>query len=111
MIFKVTLKNPKNEEYGEATVPFPTPAQKYETILEQLEGLELGNAVLQDCQISEIDSAYPILKRMEGSSVNGQGRGETDRVRSGQKAQCIFPRRNQVTTDGRAATCGSQRNG
>ena len=62
------MKN--HEEYGEATVPFPIPPNEYESILEQMEALELGDAVRQDCRISEMDSAYPILKRLEGGSVN-----------------------------------------
>ena len=57
------MKN--HEEYGEATVPFPIPPNEYESILEQMEALELGDAVRQDCRISEMDSAYPILKRLE----------------------------------------------
>ena len=70
MIFNAVLKNPKHEESGEATVPFPIPPNEYESILELLEALELGDAVRQDCRISEMDSAYPILKRLEGGRVN-----------------------------------------
>ena len=70
MIFNAVLKNPKHEESGEATVPFPIPPNEYESILELLEALELGDAVRQDCRISEIDGACTILKRLEGGSVN-----------------------------------------
>lgn len=70
MIFNAVLKNPKHEEDGKAAVPFPIPPNEYEPILERLEALELGDAVRQDCRISEMDSACPILKRLEGGRVN-----------------------------------------
>ena len=70
MIFNAVLKNPQHEESGEAAVPFPIPPNEYEPILEQLEALELGDAVRQDCRISKMDSACPILKRLAGGRVN-----------------------------------------
>ena len=70
MIFNAILKNPKHKEYGAANVPLPIPPNEYEPVLERLEALELGDAVQQDCRVSEIDGAYPILKRLEGGRVN-----------------------------------------
>ena len=70
MIFNAILKNPKHKEYGAANVPLPIPPNEYEPVLERLEALELGDAVQQDCRVSEIDGAYPILKRLEGGLVN-----------------------------------------
>ena len=70
MIFNAILKNPKHKESGAADVPFPIPPNEYELILERLEALELRDAVRQDCRISEMDGAYPILKRLEGGLVN-----------------------------------------
>lgn len=70
MIFQAVLKNPKHEEYGVATVPFPIPPDQYDHILDLLKPLGIGAGITRDCQVEEIKSKYYILKRLEGGCVN-----------------------------------------
>ena len=64
------ISNAKHPEYGQVTIAFPIPQGQYESVLGLLDTLKIGDVLEQDCQIDEISSYYPILKRMEGSSVN-----------------------------------------
>lgn len=70
MKIKAVLRSPDHPEYGEATVPFPIPEEDYEHTMKLLDGLGIGDVLAQDCRVMELDSPYPILKRLENSVVN-----------------------------------------
>ena len=67
---QVILSNPKHPEYGQVTIPLPLPRDQYDDCVELLKKLEIGSATEQDCQVMEISSAFPVLKRMEMLTVN-----------------------------------------
>ena len=67
---QVILSNPKRPEYGQATIPLPLPRDQYDDCVELLKKLEIGSATEQDCQVMEISSAFPALKRLEMLTVN-----------------------------------------
>ena len=70
MIIQAVLSNPKHQEYGVATIPFPIPHDQYAHCVELLEALKIGDAVKADCKVEEIDSFYTVLKRVEMLTVN-----------------------------------------
>lgn len=70
MQFHAILSNPAHPEYGAATIPFPLPREEYDHSIELLSALEIGDAVRQDCKVDEITDGYPVLRRLEGQSVN-----------------------------------------
>ena len=70
MMIQAVLGNPNHPEYGVATIPFPIPHDKYAHCMELLEALEIGDAVISDCQVQEINSFYSVLKRTEILTVN-----------------------------------------
>ena len=67
---KAVISNAKHPEYGQVTTPLPIPAEQYDKVLGLLDSLKIGDTVEQDCRVDEMDGSYPILKRLEGSSVN-----------------------------------------
>lgn len=70
MIFKAALYNRECMEYGCATIPFPIPRSEYEKTMEMLRGLDIGDAIKQDCTVDEISGKLPALAVLEGQSVN-----------------------------------------
>ena len=52
--------------YGVVTIPFPIPREQFNHCIELVEALEVGNASTKDCNVDEIRSAWPVLKRLEG---------------------------------------------
>ncbi len=66
---RAILSNRRHQEYGQVSVPFPIPSEEYDHILELLRPMEIGAAATQDCMIDEIDSPFPVLKRLENSVV------------------------------------------
>ena len=56
--------------YGVVTIPFPIPREQFNHCIELVEALEVGNASTKDCNVDEIRSAWPVLKRLEGKVVN-----------------------------------------
>lgn len=70
MQFHAILSNPAHPEYGVATIPFPLPREEYDHSIDLLSALEIGDAVMQDCKVDEITDGYPVLRRLEGQSVN-----------------------------------------
>ena len=69
-MLKAVLSYPMHPEHGVVTVPFPIPEEEYDHTMELLEGIDIGDVLRQDCHVVELDSRYPILKRLEGSAVN-----------------------------------------
>lgn len=70
MQFHAILSNPAHPEYGVATIPFPLTREEYDHSIEVLSALKIGDAVRQDCKVEEITDCYPVLKRLEGATVN-----------------------------------------
>ena len=52
------------------TIPFPIPVMEYECTLECLAAMELGARLKRDCRVDELESGFPILKRLEGVRAN-----------------------------------------
>ena len=69
-MIKAVLTSPGHPEYGEVTVPFPIPDVDYDHAMELLGGLGIGDALAQDCRVTELDSLYPVLDRLKGTAVN-----------------------------------------
>ena len=70
MILQAKLGNPAHPEYGTVSIPFPISSSYYARGLEALAPLEIGTVIKADCMIAGIDSAIPVLMRLEGTSVN-----------------------------------------
>ena len=70
MRMNAVLSNPKHPEYGQFTVPLPISHNQYDGIMEALNAMDTGDPLARDCQMDEILGEYPILKRLEGKSVN-----------------------------------------
>ena len=66
-VLKAVLSSAQHPEYGQITVPFPIPDEKYDRMIELLEPLEIGDALRQDCRVDELDSFYTVLNRLVGS--------------------------------------------
>ena len=64
------LSNAAHPEYGQATVPFPIPAQEYKRTLELLAAMKLGHPTERDCRVDGLESSFPILKRLEKVGAN-----------------------------------------
>ena len=69
-VLKAVLSSAQHPEYGQITVPFPIPDEKYDRMIELLEPLEIGDALRQDCRVDELDSFYTVVNRLVGSLVN-----------------------------------------
>ena len=69
-IVRAVLSNAQHPEYGQYTLPFPIPDQEYGAVMEALASLGIGDPVARDCRVDEIDSVFPILKRLEKVAVN-----------------------------------------
>lgn len=69
-MIKAFISNPQHPEFGGATVLLPIPSDEYESILDLLKAMEIGDAVQQDCHVVEMTGDFPVLKRLEGSLVN-----------------------------------------
>lgn len=63
MALKAALRNEQHPEYGVVTLPFPIPKEEYDSTIQMLKGLDIGDAVRQDCTVEELQSGCPILQR------------------------------------------------
>jgi hypothetical protein len=70
MQFKAVLGNAKHPEYGVANIPFPISAEQYESTMEMMSALGIGDALERDCRVEEITHGWPVLKRLEKVAVN-----------------------------------------
>ena len=68
-VLQVVLSNAQHPEYGQATIPFPIPNQNYDSTIELLGPLEIGDTLRQDCQVDELDSFYTVLNTLIGTQV------------------------------------------
>ena len=69
-VLRCVLSNAAHPEYGRVTVPLPIPAQEYERTLELLAAMGLGHPTERDCRVDELESGFPILKRLEKVGAN-----------------------------------------
>ena len=67
---KAVLSNSSHPEYGVVSIPLPIPKEQYDSCLELLESLEIGDASSQDCHVDELHCPWPVLNRLEGTQVN-----------------------------------------
>ena len=67
---EATLSNRDHPEYGTVTIQFPIPMEQYDSCLEQIQALEIGDAVTQDCHVDGISKTLPILDCLKGQQVN-----------------------------------------
>lgn len=70
MKIKAALYNVSHPEYGLVTIPFPIPADQYDSTVQMLEALSIGDPLARDCTVEELQGPVPILKRLEGVQVN-----------------------------------------
>ena len=70
MVLKAALKNERHPEYGVVTLPFPIPKEEYDSTIRMLKGLDIGDAVRQDCTVEEFQGGWPVLRQLEGTQVN-----------------------------------------
>ena len=66
----VTMENSSYPEYGVVRIPFPIPRESYDTYMEKLREMELGDVREKDCKIVSILSDYAVLRQIEGLNVN-----------------------------------------
>ena len=69
-MMQAVLSNAAHPEYGVATIPFPIPREQFDHCIELVEALEIGISSARDCHVDEIRSAWPVLTRLEGRTVN-----------------------------------------
>ena len=69
-MMQAVLSNAAHPEYGVATIPFPIPREQFDHFIELVEALEIGISSARDCHVDEIRSAWPVLTRLEGRTVN-----------------------------------------
>ena len=69
-VLRWVLSNAAHPEDGQVTIPFPIPGMEYERTLECLAAMELGAPLKRDCRVDELESGFPILKRLEGVRAN-----------------------------------------
>ena len=69
-VIQAVLSNARHPEYGQFTVPFPIPQDAYDDMVEALKNMEIGDPILQDCHVDELESNYSILKRLEKTNLN-----------------------------------------
>lgn len=70
MVLKAALRNEHCPEYGVVTIPFPIPREGYDSTIQMLKGLDIGDVIRQDCTVEEIQGGWPVLQRLEGTQVN-----------------------------------------
>ena len=69
-VLRCVLSTVAHPEYGQVTIPFPIPVMEYERTLECLAAKELGAPLKRDCRVDELESGFPILKRLEKVGAN-----------------------------------------
>ncbi|MBR0600081.1 hypothetical protein [Sinanaerobacter chloroacetimidivorans] len=67
-MIQTTLSNPKRADLPPVQVCFPISA--YKEIYTKLEAIGIGSVLERDCCVTEINGRYPILKRLENTTIN-----------------------------------------
>ena len=53
---KAVLSNTQHPEYGQVTIPFPIPNDRYDQTIEMLQAMDLGFSRNRDCKVDDLDS-------------------------------------------------------
>ena len=69
-MIKAVLSNISHPEFGVVSIPLPIPKEQYDSCVELLESLEIGDASSQDCHVDELHCPWPVLNQLEGTQVN-----------------------------------------
>ena len=69
-VIKAVLSNPRRPECGQITIPFPIPDDQYDSTIDLLHGIGIGDATAQDCRVVGLEGLYPTLKRLNGQAIN-----------------------------------------
>lgn len=69
-VIQAVLRNPRNPESGQITIPFPISPEHYDQTIKMLQEMDLGYSINRDCVVDEIDSRYPVLETLKGTMVN-----------------------------------------
>ena len=67
---RIVLSNPEHPEYGMATIPIPIPRKEYDSCMEILQTMEIGDAVLRDCKVEQFSTGWQVLDSLNGQLVN-----------------------------------------
>lgn len=70
MKIKAALYNDDHVEFGMVSILFPIPQDQYDSTIQMLEALDIGDPRARDCMVKELQGPVPILKRLEGYRVN-----------------------------------------
>lgn len=70
MKIKAALYNDDHVEFGMVSILFPIPHDQYDSTIQMLEALDIGDPRARDCMVEELQGPVPILKRLEGCRVN-----------------------------------------
>lgn len=65
-----TVENGNHPEYGVAMLPFPIPREAYDSYIEKLQAMEIGDPLKRDCRVVSVLSEYSVLKQLEIMTVN-----------------------------------------
>lgn len=65
-----TVENSSHPEYGVAMIPFPIPRESYDSYMEKLQAMGIGDPLKQDCRVVSVLSSYSVLKTLEIMTVN-----------------------------------------
>lgn len=65
-----TVENSSRPEYGVTMIPFPIPREAYDSNMEKLRSMEIGDPLKQDCRVVSVVSDYSVLKPLEIMTVN-----------------------------------------
>ena len=69
-MLQATVSSAEYPEYGAFSISFPIPGDEYEHILGLLGPVGMGDVILRDCYVEELNGNFPVLKGLEGSNVN-----------------------------------------
>lgn len=69
------LSNINHPEFGVVTIPLPIPKEQYDSCVELLESLEIGDASNQDCHLDELHCPWPVAESAGGHSGESGGTG------------------------------------
>ncbi len=67
-MIQTLLKNRQRPDLSPVSVEFPISG--YEEVYAKLEAIELGHIAINDCYVADLNSDYPILKRLEETEIN-----------------------------------------
>ena len=67
---RVELSNPQHPEYGTMAVWLPIHREHYQSVMERLATINIGDATTRDCRLNEVAAGLDVLRVLECSNVN-----------------------------------------